>query len=166
MNSSEQKIKAILVIEVLGRPPEHLVATLEGIAKEMGEEKGVKVVDKKINPPVLMKDQKDFWTSFAEIDVEIDEILYLAMLMFKYMPANIEILSPQNISLPNAGWNEILNELTRRLHGYEEIARILQTEKMIMEKKLRELMPNSVQIQDLPAENSKPKKSLKGKKKK
>jgi hypothetical protein len=161
MNFDEKKINAVMLIEVLGRPPEHLVETLENIAKQIGEEQGVKVVDKKINPPILMKDQKDFYTSFAEIEVEVEEILYLAILMFKYMPANIEIISPQNISLSNSGWNDILNELARRLHGYEEIARILQTEKRIMENKLREM--TNIPVKEEHKEKPAKKKSIKKK---
>ena len=38
------------------------------------------------------------------------------------------------------GLNDILNELTRRLHGYEEITRILQTERIILENKLKTIM--------------------------
>lgn len=138
MNSNEtKKINAIFIIEVMGRPPEHLTYTLENIANQIGAEKGVKIVDKKINPPTLMKDQKDFYVSFAEIEVEVEDILNVVILMFKYMPAHIEIISPQSLVLSNCGWNDILNELTRRLHGYEEIARILQNEKFILENKLR-----------------------------
>ncbi|OGJ13124.1 hypothetical protein A3K82_03795 [Candidatus Pacearchaeota archaeon RBG_19FT_COMBO_34_9] len=141
MNLTEtKKLNAVMILEVLGRPPEHLVETLENLAKQMGEEKGVKIMNKKINSPVLMKEQKDFYTSFAEIEVETEDLLYLAVLMFKYMPAHIEILSPQNIFLANTDWNDILNELTRRLHGYEEITRILQTERIILENKLKTIM--------------------------
>ncbi len=140
MNSDEKKINTILVLEIIGRPPEHLVLTLEEIAKQIEGEKGVKIVSKKINEPVAMKEQKDFYTSFMEIEVEVDEILYLAILMFKYMPAHVEILSPQSLTLPNSGFNELFNELTRRLHGYEEIARILQTEKMILENQLKTIL--------------------------
>ncbi len=161
MSLTETKINAIMILEILGRPPEYLVETLENIAKQIGEEKGVKVVNNKINSPVLMKEQKDFYTSFAEIEVEVEEIAYLLILIFKYMPANVEIISPQNISLPNSGWNDILNELTRRLHGYEELARIMQTEKIIMENKFRE-MTNAQK--EIPKEEVKEKKSPKKKK--
>jgi len=137
MNFNEKKISAIFLLEIIGRPKEYLVETLNKIAKSIGEEKGVKVKENKINEPVLMKDQKDLYTSFAEIEIETENILQIAILMFKYMPAHIEILSPQNISLTNNEWNDILSELTRRLHGYEEIARIMQTEKMILENKLK-----------------------------
>jgi hypothetical protein len=138
MNSTETKIRAMFVLEVMGRPPEYLTETLNDLVRKIKEEKGVSVKDTKINPPVLMKDQKDFYTSFAEIEVETDNLLYLTILMFKYMPAYIEIISPQNVSLTNSNLGDVLNELTRRLHGYEEIARILQTEKNILEAKLRE----------------------------
>ena len=133
-------INVVLIFEVIGRPPEHLTETLNGIIKKIGEEKGVEVRNQKVNEPVLMKEQKDFYTSFAEVEVEVEQIMYLAMLMFKYMPAHIEIVSPEMISLTNNGWGEILSELTRRLHGYDEVARVIQTEKTILERKLKELM--------------------------
>jgi hypothetical protein len=139
MSSTEtKKITSMFVLEVIGRPEEFLIETLNDLIKKIGEEKGVCVKDVKINPPILMKDQKDFYTSFAEIGLETENILYLAILMFKYMPAYIEIISPQNLSLTNSDLNDILNELTRRMHGYDEIVRMLQTEKIILEKKLRE----------------------------
>ena len=141
MNLNETKnIRVMLIIEVLGRPPKHLTEALEKISGKIDEEKGVTVKEKKINKPVKMKEQKGFYTSFAEIEVEVEEILHLAILMFKYMPAHIEILSPELIALTNNGWNDIFNELTRRLHGYDEVARVIQTEKAILEKKLREVL--------------------------
>ena len=60
--------------------------------------------------------------------------------MFKYMPAHIEIVYPELIALTNGGWNYIFNELTRRLHGYDEVTRVTQVEKSILEKKLREML--------------------------
>ena len=139
MSSTEiKKITSMFVLEVIGRPQEFLVETLNDLVKKIGEEKGVCIKETKINPPVLMKDQTDFFTSFAEIELETENVLYLAVLMFKYMPAYIEIISPQNISLTNNDLNDVFNELTRRMHGYDEIVRIMQTEKVILEKKLRE----------------------------
>jgi hypothetical protein len=140
MNFNDKKIKATFILEILGRPKEYLTETLDTIIKDMGKEKGVKVLNKKIKLPVPIKNQKDFYTSFAEIDVETENLNSLTSLMFKYMPAHIEITSPQNINLKNSDFEEILNEITRRLHGYEEIARMLQNEKRILEAKLREVV--------------------------
>ncbi len=139
MSSDNVKISAIMILDIIGRPPEHLVESLEKIIKTMGEEKGVTLKSKKIREPTLMKDQKDFYTTFAEIEIEVEEILYLVLLMFKYMPAHIEIVHPELIALSNNGFDEILNELVRRLHGYDEIARIMQMEKQILLKKIQDL---------------------------
>ena len=139
MSSDEVKVIAVMILDIIGRPPKHLVESLEKIIEEMGKEKGVTLKSKQIKEPTVMKDQKDFYTTFAEIEVEVDEILYLAILMFKYMPAHIEIIQPELIALSNNGFNDILNELARRLHGYDEIARIMQIEKQILLKKIQEL---------------------------
>lgn len=142
--SEPGKIRAVMILEVIGRPSEYLVETLENIAKDIDGEKGVHVVEKEINEPILMKDQKEFYTSFAELEVEVNEILHLAALILKYMPAHVEIISPELIALTNNGWNDILNETVRKLHGYDEIARIIQTEKVILEKRIRELMEKNI----------------------
>ena len=161
-SDDKKKINAMMVVEVLGRPPEYLTETLDNIIKAIGEEKGVVVVEKRLVEPVAMKEKPDFYSSFAEIGVELEEILNLAILMFKYMPAHVEIVSPQNFNLSNSGFNDLFNELTRRLHGYEEIARILQTEKMILENQLKTILGEKKEE----LEKEKAKNETKGKEKK
>src|SRR3990167_1099735 len=102
-------INAVMILEAIGKPPEHLTEALEKLIGEMEKENGVRIIEKKINEPVLMKEGKDFYTTFAEVEVEVEEILGLAILMFKYMPAHIEVISPEFIVLTNNGWNDILN---------------------------------------------------------
>lgn len=136
-----KNIRAIMVLEIIGKPAEHLVETLNGIIKELSEEKGVSVKEQKVNEPVPMKEREEFFTTFAEIEFEVEGALELAALMFKYMPAHVEVLSPESINLTNNSYGDILSELTRRLHKYDEVARVVQMEKDILEKKLRELMP-------------------------
>jgi hypothetical protein len=149
LDSKVKWIKATIILEIMGKPPEHLVKTLEEIIKNIGEEKGVSVSSKKINEPAPMKDSKEFYTTFAEVDLEVEDILYLTIIMFKYMPAHIEVLEPELIALTNNGWSDILSELTRRLHGYEEIARILKLQNMKMQKKMQELMTNKTEDNEI-----------------
>ncbi len=143
MNSNEfedtKGIRVLMIIEVIGRPPEHLTETLNNMIEQIDSENGIRVKDKKINEPILMKDEKDFYTSFAEIEVEAGEIMNVVGLIFKYMPSHVEIIHPEFIALKNNSWSEILNELTRRLHGYDEVARIIQFEKSVLEKKVMAL---------------------------
>lgn len=135
-----KNIRAVMILEIIGRPAEHLVETLNNIIKELSEEKGVNVKEQKVNEPREMKEKKEFFTTFAEIEFEVEEVMQLAVLMFKYMPAHIEVLSPEAITLTNNSYGDILSELTRRLHKYDEVARVVQMEKGILEKKLKDLL--------------------------
>ena len=150
-------IRAILILEVLGKPPEYLKETLENLIKKIDEEKGVEVKQKKINEAKKLEDSaknlknfdakkmtsvEGFYTNFAEVEVEVEDVLNLVILLFKYMPAHIEIVSPELIALTNNGWGDILNELARRLHGYDEIARVMQVERTMLENRLKEVLAN------------------------
>ncbi|MEK6897154.1 MAG: hypothetical protein AABW93_01340 [Nanoarchaeota archaeon] len=157
-DTGEKRIRAMLILDIIGRPPQHLVESLEKIIEEMGKEKGVVIKSKEIKEPTVMKDNKEFYTTFSEIEVEVEDILYLAVLMFKYMPAHIEVVSPETIPLSNNGWSDILSELVRRLHSYDEVARILQIEKQELIKKIQELTVekknNKKTINKLPEEKT------------
>lgn len=135
-----KKIGAVFILEAIGKPAEHLKEVLTNITKKVEEEKAVKVIESKVNEPVLMKDQKELHTSFAEIEFEVEGMNNLIFLIFKYMPAHIEITHPERITFANDEINMALNELTRRLHGYDEIARIIQVEKKVLENKLKAVL--------------------------
>jgi hypothetical protein len=160
MSLTDDKINAILILEVLGKPPEHLKETLGKIADAIGNEKDVEIKNKKINDAVEMPNKKGYYTSFAEIEVETKAIIQLIGLMFRYMPAHIEILSPENLKLNNNELGELLNEVVRRLHGYDEIARMMQLEKKIIEKNFKQLLekyPEAKKELKEVSEKSKPK---------
>lgn len=137
-NLTTKGISAVFILEIIGKPKEHLVATLEKLIESIDKEKGIKVIGKKIKEPIEMKNNKDFFTTFAEVEIEADEVMQIVGLMFKYMPANVEIIEPELIALSNNGWNDILNELARRLHAYDEIARVLQIQTAKLQRDLKE----------------------------
>lgn len=163
LDKETEGIKAALVFDIIGRPSEYLTETLGKIIDELDKEKGVRVDSKKIHPPVLMKEQKDFYTTFAEVEIEVEQISILALVMFKYMPAHVEVVSPELIALSNGGWSDILSELTTKLHAYEEITRMAQAEKTILENKLRELLgqQKAEETEEKPKEKKNSKKTKK-----
>lgn len=138
-DEEKQRIKVAMIFEIMGKPPEHIVEMLGKLVDEVGEEPGVVLTAKKIREPVLMKDSKEFYTTFAEAELEIEKMEYIPLLLFKYMPAHVEVIEPEILVLSNVRWNDILNELARRLHRYDEIARIMQAENQDLKNKLSEL---------------------------
>jgi len=142
LDNKATKITAMMIIEVMGRPKEHLVETLEKMSNDVGNEKNITLIEKKIAEPTLVKDQKDLYSSFIEIEVETTSTMDLFILIFKYSPAHIEIIEPESIVLTNHNLTEALNEVTRRLHKYDEIARVIQMEKQVLENKIKKLEEN------------------------
>ncbi len=134
---SSDKIKSTIILEVLGRPPEHLEKTLKDLIDKIDKEKGVKVLNQKVNKSVELEKKKGFYTSFAEIELETETLMYLNGVIFKYSPAHVEIIEPENIIMKNEELGEVLSEIVRRLHKYDEVARVLQNEKKILENKLK-----------------------------
>lgn len=151
---NEKKFTAIMIVEVMGRPKEHLVETLENISKEISEEKGVKLQSKKINEPSLVKDQEDLFTTFAELEVEVDEPIILSILMFKYMPSHVEVVEPEKFVLTNVEYSDILNELTRRLHRYEELVKVMQFQMESQAKPFPRIQTLDQKIQEANKKNS------------
>lgn len=127
-----EKICATIIIEMMGKPAGHLKETLEKYVDMVGIEKGVKILNTKINKPKPVPDSK-LLSDFAEIELELESLQHLINLIFTYMPSHIEITSPEEVMFKNFELNNLCNDLTRRLLEYDSIAK-----KMILEKKVLE----------------------------
>jgi hypothetical protein len=165
-----EKIRANLIIEILGRPPENVTEALTGIVDKLNTEKGMKIIDKTIHKPVTVKDSKDLYTSFAEVMVELDSVAHYFQVLFAYMPSHIEIISPSTIDLSNYDLNQIGNILAQRLHNYDAVAKNTIAERDIILEKLREIAPHlfkqQAPEQSIPPLEKAPKKEKKQKKNK
>src|SRR3989344_2284176 len=113
-----EKIKAMMILEILGKPSSHVKESLESLVSKLGAEKGVKILNKVINEPLVVEGSKELFTSFAEIEIEFDTIdMYIAV-VFAYMPSNVEIISPEKMQVTNTYLNEVGNKIVQRLHNY------------------------------------------------
>ncbi len=154
-----QNIKATFIIEILGRPVEHLVSTLELLIDKLSKEKGVNVIERVVHEPKKIEEKKledkdigkklkknkgivvtnEIFTTFAEVEAEFETVESLLFIAFNYMPSNIEITSPENFILKNSDISGLLSGIVIRLHRYDEIAKKLTVDKAILEDKLREI---------------------------
>lgn len=162
-----EKVKAIIILEVLGRPADYVVESVSLLIDNIKKEKGTKVLNQKIADSKKVEN-KDLFSSFAEIEIETENILVLMDLMFRYMPAHIELIEPEKMQLETSDWNAILNNLAMKLHRYDELTKILSIEKQILTQQIIRLK-EQFGIKDQPAtagKVSKPEKKVKKKAKK
>ena len=159
----ERKINVSFIVEILGRPKEHLKTSLEGMLGKLDEEKGVTIIEKKIHEPKEFENKVDdsekkdelkekiesgnklvmenkLFTTFAEVEVELDDLNALMVLSFNYMPSNIEINYPEHFVLKNSDIGGILTNTILRLHRYDEIVKKITIDKKILEEKIKELI--------------------------
>tara|TARA_Y100000310_G_C20527794_1_gene736945 strand:- start:530 stop:1015 length:486 start_codon:yes stop_codon:yes gene_type:complete len=155
----EDKIIVSFIIEILGRPKEHLEESLKNVVKKLNDEKGVRIIESKIHEPRLLEQkpeqginevkdkvekagmttENEIYTMFAEVEAELDDLNSLLVVSFNYMPSNIEISHPENFILKNVDIGSILTNTILRLHRYDELVKKISVDKAILEDKVKEL---------------------------
>ena len=136
------KLKAALVLEILGRPEAHVKESLQTIVTRLGAEKGVKILEKTLHDTKALEEAPNMFTTFAEVLVELEGLENYFGILFAYMPAHIELIEPSSMTLQGADFNELANKLLARLHEYDAIVKKSVTERDIAMQKLREVAPH------------------------
>lgn len=134
-----EKVRANLIIEILGRPAEHIVSSLNLLIDQMSKEQGVSVSGRRVNEPKKIKENDTLFTTFAEVEVEARDVYKIIELIFIYMPSSIEIFDPSEIRLKIDDANMIVNSLAARLHKYDAVAKRLNMERIILERQVEKL---------------------------
>ena len=140
-----------MIFEILGKPPEYIIETLKDLLGKLGGEKGVSVLSNNIREPKAVEDS-DVFTSFAEVEVEIDGLQRLMTILFAYMPANVDIVSPSEFKLKNFDLCGSCNEILAKLHNYDSVAKTLMYDrnnllnqlnqiKQMVKPRIEEVMP-------------------------
>jgi hypothetical protein len=132
-----QKVKANIIIELMGRPKEHLKEALKTLVVKMGSEKGVRLIDKRYHSPKAMKKTDNLFVSFAEINMEFDSLEYFFAIIMGYMPSNVEIYEPERFKLNTHELNSFSNYIVSKLHRYDELAKRALVERDILLKQLQ-----------------------------
>src|SRR3989338_8583513 len=131
-----EKLKVHVVLEILGRPPEHVKEALQTIVTKVGAEtKGIKVISAKYHDPIAVEGAKDLYTAFAELELELDSLENYFGVMFAYMPSHMEIINPEEIVLTNYFFNQRAEKLMGGLHNYDAIIKKLFFKKIFFAKK-------------------------------
>ena len=145
-----EKIKCAFIFEILGRPPEHIKESLEEFIDRIGKVKEISIVRKIIHEPKIIEREKDkedknssnkeeLYTSFADIELEADDINVIFRIVLNMLPSNVEIISPNEIVLKNFDASQLLTELTIKLHRFDEVAKVLHFDREKLIKRIKEL---------------------------
>lgn len=139
-------VRAVLIVEVAGKPAEHVKESIEKHVNSLKERKDVTVNSLFISEPKKVVDDKEVFTCYSEIDLEVENLFILTEIVFDYMPSSVEVLEPANINLTSSQASSLLNNVSGRGHKYDEIA-------MLAQAKIKELKDEAVLLKKLLVDN-------------
>ena len=143
------KIRALFIFEILGKPPEHIVNSLEKMIEELEKQKGLEIVRKEIHEPKLIKDDENkeeekqiidegLYSTFAEVEIVTDNLKLVMSIVLNMLPSHVEILEPSDFVIKNFDLSGLMTELTIRMHKYDEITKVLMLERNQLLRRLNE----------------------------
>jgi hypothetical protein len=127
------ELTAIMVIEVLGRPVEHVNSVISDLINRLEKEAGIKLIKKKVAEP---KQIEQLFSTFCEVEIKVESLHRLIEVCMDYLPSSVEIVEPEKIELKLQDGNAVINYLLAKLHKYEEIVQVLNAEREIMYNQL------------------------------
>ena len=130
----KEKILAKVVIEIVGKPKEHVDMT---IRKYMdGIKENFKIINHELYDAEEIKDEKfkSMFSSFMDLEMEFDDFNDLIGFCFDYMPSSIDILRPEKFSLDARELMDALNDLIAKLHNLDMKVKNLNAENVLLKK--------------------------------
>ena len=107
------KIQAKIVVEILGTPKEHVEETMKKVVEKLKGEEGVQLLRE---TTYKAEQVKKMWSTFSDLEIEVETVLKLIGICFDYMPSSVDILEPHKLDLETTTVADLLNDLLAKLH--------------------------------------------------
>jgi hypothetical protein len=122
----EGGVQVILTFEVAGSPKEHVEASLKGYLDNIENHPQLWVLSKEHMDTDEQED--NIFSAAAELEVVVEKLEILTWLSVNFMPAAIEIVEPEKLTLEAREVNNWYNDLLAKLH---ETSNILREERAV-----------------------------------
>lgn len=133
------------VIEVLGKPQDHVTAALNKFLENLKQDKRFTIIEQFVADAQKQKDQ-DLWSAFAELELKVSQLGNITQFCLEYMPSVIEIIEPTQLTLSDVDLSQFFTDLQGRLHHVDMIAKNIKMEKDFLLKNTQDLLHNYIHI--------------------
>jgi len=141
--AEETHMRCKIIIEVLGKPKEHVEKTIRMYVDKIKNDSGFIVLKSEFADA---KEKEDCWATFVELELIIKGIPNLIAFCFDYMPSSVEILKPEEFSMKKSTIEDLLNDLQARLHQVDMIVKQQKNENEFLRKNLNKSVSNAILI--------------------
>lgn len=140
------KVQFRALIEVLGKPKEHVEKSLQSYVKKLREDERFSIKDSEFVEAKEQEKQPGLWATFAELEIEAEKLDDIISFCFDYMPSSIEILSPSELTFDAQTLSFTLNDLQAKLHQVDMVAKQVKMERDYMNKNSTLLLRNFILV--------------------
>ena len=130
------------IIEVLGKPPEHIEATLKGYVKKIEDDPEITVLKKDFSKPA--EQEGGFYSTFVELEAWSKNMPKLFWFCFDYMPSSVEILDPTTLTFSSNDFSDFLNDLQARLHQIDMVVKTARQQTKQLTKNANLVVQNAI----------------------
>ncbi len=141
----EKKIILRSVIEVLGRPKEHVEASLKGYIDKLKADERYGVTSCEF-AEIKEQAEQEAWATFAEVEMKVEKIEDITAFCFDYMPSMVEIIEPAEITFKDAEVSGFLNDLQAKLHQVDMVAKQVKMENDHLKRNMAALLKNYLML--------------------
>ncbi len=120
-----------IVLEIIGKPKEHVKETIEGYVKKINNDTKNVIVKKFMNE-IKPIEKSDMFSTFVELEMLIKGFEELSFFCFNYMPASIEILEPNKILADANKMTNLFNDFQSKLHRADFLAKTLSQKNEVL----------------------------------
>jgi hypothetical protein len=141
----ENKVIFRAMIEVAGKPKEHVENAIKEYLSKIKKNENYKVINEGI-AEVKKQEDEEIWVTFAELEIETNEITHIISFCFDYMPSLIDIIEPSEFNLTGKTVSLFLNDLQAKLHQVDMVAKQVKMENDIYKKNVNSLLKNYITL--------------------
>ncbi len=134
-------IRFYAILEIAGKPKEHVEETLKGVIDAVKQGKTIKIINEDYSGA---QEKEGIFTAFVELELLAKDFSSLSGFCFDYMPSSIDIISPETISFDSVHLSNMFNDLQTRLHKTDALAKNLQAENEMVQFNISALMQNVI----------------------
>ena len=137
-------VLARVIIEIVGKPKEHVEEAISKLLDHMKKNKGVTILTE--HKEEAKEHEGELWSSFIEAEVLVESMNHLIGFCFDYMPSSVEILEPEDFRFKSREIASILNELQAKLHNLGIVIKRLKNENTFLKQNSSNLLLNYLTI--------------------
>jgi hypothetical protein len=120
INAEDSHIRCKIIIEVLGKPKEHVESTIKEYVENIKKDSGFIVLNDHFSEA---EEKNQLWAIFVELDIVVKGLPKLTSFCFDYMPSSIEISKPDEFNARKSVIEDLFNDLQAKLHNVDMVVK-------------------------------------------